>query len=181
MGKHFAWWPSEGEGEAYFSLFFIFPFNKFYSNFFFSLILRFYFTMVLDCYFMAFFFPWFINYSHASWCTKSSTHLSPNWFWSNFLNFTWIHGVAHDHVLWASSRTSEWRITSEVIPKFDIDPSPSWWKFRTMKGAPSFWSWTLSNLVLSHFFEFSYHGDFVTGQPRFWWWTWNCLLRFLWN
>jgi hypothetical protein len=34
-----------------------------------------------------------------------------------FLSFLWIHGIAHDRVLQASSHTSEWITTSKVIPK----------------------------------------------------------------
>jgi len=32
-------------------------------------------------------FPWPINYNHASWCTKSSTHSSLNWFWLKIFFF----------------------------------------------------------------------------------------------
>jgi hypothetical protein len=64
------------------------------------MILRFYFTMVLNRYFTSFLpFLWTINSNHASRCTKSSTHSSPNWFWSKIFSFLWIHGVTHDHVL----------------------------------------------------------------------------------
>jgi hypothetical protein len=48
-------------------------------------------------------FPWPINYNHPSRCTKSSTHSSLSLFWSIFFSFFWIHGVAHDHVLWAQA------------------------------------------------------------------------------
>jgi hypothetical protein len=134
--------------------------------------------MVLNYYFSPFPpFPWPINWNHTFWCTKFSTHSSLSWFWLKIFSFPWIHGIAHDHILWASSRTNEWKTTLRIIPKFDIDPTPSWWRSQIAKGAPSFWSWTLLSLVLSHFFELSYLGDF--GWPRFWWWTWNCLWRFL--
>jgi hypothetical protein len=94
------------------------------------LILKFYFTMVLDHYFtpFCFFFSWFINCNHASRCTKSSTHSLPSWFWLNFFSFPWIHGIAHDHVLWALSRTNEWRTTPWVVLRFNIDLTLLWWR-----------------------------------------------------
>jgi hypothetical protein len=101
------------------------------------LILRFYITMVLDHDYMFFLlFPWPINCNHAFPCTKSSTHLSPSWFWLKIYSFPWIHGVAHDHILQASNRTNEWRTISKTIPRFDIDPTFSWWKPWTAKGGP---------------------------------------------
>jgi hypothetical protein len=116
------------------------------------LILRFFFTMVLGRYFMPFLpLPWPMNNNHASRCTKSSTHSSPSWFWSNFFSFPWIHGITHDHVLWALNHTNEWRTTLKVIPRFDIDPTPSWWRSQIMKDAPLSSSWTPSSLVISHF------------------------------
>jgi hypothetical protein len=102
---------------------------------FFSLILKFYFTMVLNRYFMpVLLFPWPINYNHTSWCTKFSTHSLSNWFWLKIFFFLpWIHGVAHDHFLWASSYINEWITASEVFPKFDINTTSSWWKPQTIK------------------------------------------------
>jgi hypothetical protein len=125
--------------------------------------LRFYFTMVLDRYFKSFLpFPWPINCNHAFQCTKSSTHSSPSWFWLKIFSFPWIHGVTHDHVLRVSNHTNEWITTMGIILRFDIGPTPSWWRFQTMRGAPLSWSWTPLSLVLSQFFELSYLGDFVT-------------------
>ncbi len=116
--------------------------------------------MVLDHYFTPFLhFHWLINYNHASRCTKFSTHSSLSWFWSKIFSFLWIHGVAHDHILWASNRTNEWRTTSRVIPKLDINATSPWWIFQTARGAPSSWSWTPSSLVLLHFFKPSHLGD----------------------
>jgi hypothetical protein len=148
-GRFKVWWSLEcsmlsglweKKEKHHFHLFSFSTPNKFYINFF-SLILRFYFTMVLDRYFMSFLpFPWPINCNHAFQCTNSSTHSLLNWFWSKFFSFPWIRGITHDHVLKTSSRTNEWRITSRVIPRFDIDPTPSWWKSWTARGAPSFWS-----------------------------------------
>jgi hypothetical protein len=138
--------------------------------------------MVQNYYFTPFLpFPWPINCNHTSRCTKFSTHSLPSWFWSNFFSFPWIHGVAHDHVLWALSHTSEWIIAPGVILRFHIDLTPSWWKSRITKDVPSSWSWTPLSLVLSHFFKLLYLGDFLAGRPCFWWWTWNCLRRFIWN
>ncbi len=95
--------------------------------------------MVLDRYFTSFLpFPWPINYNHAYWCTKSSTHSLPNWFWSKKISFPWIHGVTHGHILWASCRTCEWRTATRIVFKFNIDPTFLWWKSYIAKGAPSF-------------------------------------------
>jgi hypothetical protein len=136
-------------GKHHFHLFSIFPPSKFYLIFF-SLILRFYFTMVLYHYFTSFFhFPWPINCNHAFQRTKFFTHSSPSWFWSKIFFFPWIHGIAHDHVLRALSRTNEWKITLGVILRFDIGPTLSWWRSQTAKGAPLSWSWTPLSLVLS--------------------------------
>jgi hypothetical protein len=126
-------------------------------------------------------FPWRINCSHAFRCTKFSTHSSPSWFLSKEISFPKIHVVTDDHELQASSCTSEWKIASTFILRFDTHLTPSWRRFQTMRSAPSSQSWTPSNLVLLHFFEFLYLGDFVIGWPCFWWWSWNCLQRFVWN
>ncbi len=126
-------------------------------------------------------FPWPINYNHTSRCNKSSTHSLSIWFWLNFFSFPWNYGVAYDHILWASSRTREWRTASGVIFRFNIDVTSSWWRSWIARNVPSFWSWTFSNLVLSHFSELLHLDDFVASWPRFWWWTWNCLRRFLQN
>jgi hypothetical protein len=118
----------EGEGEASFSPLFILPPTNFTLTFF-PLILRFYFTMVLDCYFRPFLdFSWFINCNHTSWCTKSSTHSLPSWFWLKIFSFLWIHGIAHDHVLWALSHTSEWRTTQGIILRFNNNLILSRWR-----------------------------------------------------
>ncbi len=99
----------------------------------------------------------------------------------NLFSFLWNYGVAYGHVLWASSCTSEWRINFEVIFRFDVDITSSWWRPWTAKGACPSWSRSSSSLVLSHFSELSHLGDFVTSWPRFWWWTWNRLWRLLWD
>jgi hypothetical protein len=146
------------------------------------LILRFYFTMVLNHYFTFFLsFPWLINYNHTSWCIKFSTHSSLSWFWLKIFSFIWIHGVMHEHIVWASSHTNEWKTTPWIIPKFDINPTPLWWKSQTAKNVLLFQSWTPLSLVLLHFLELLCLGDFVVGQPCFWWWSWNYLRRFLQN
>jgi hypothetical protein len=87
-------------------------------------------------------FPWPINYNHASKCTKSSTHSSSSWFWSKIFFFPWIHGIAHDHILRTSSRTSEWRTTlnplmqhprdenlepREAHFRFEVEPPWAWY------------------------------------------------------
>ncbi len=146
------------------------------------MILGFCFTMVLDHYFMSFLpFPWLINYNHASWGIKSFTYSSPSCFLSKKNYFPWIHGVVHDYVLQASSHTNERRITSGVIPRFYIDPTPLWWRSQTTRSAPPSRSQTPSSLVLLNFFELLYFGDFIVRWPHFWWWTWNYQWRFLWN
>ncbi len=139
-----------------------FPPQQILFNFFISIDLRFYFIMVLNCYFTPFLlFPWPINYNHAFQYTKFSTHSSSSWFRLKIFSFPWIHGVAHDHNLWASKHISEWRIALRVIPRFDIDATSLWWRSRTAKGVPLSWSWTLLSLVLSHFSKLSHLGDFV--------------------
>ncbi len=96
------------------------------------MILWFCFTMVLNHYFTSFhLLPWPINYNHAYLCTQSSTHSSPSWIWLKIFSFPWIDGVVHDYVLWALNYTNEQIITMRVIFKFDIDPTPLWWKSRT--------------------------------------------------
>ncbi len=77
--------------------------------------------------------------------------------------FPWTHGVMHDYVLWISSRTNEWRTTLGVIPRFHINPTPSWWRSQTTRGAPLFQSQSPLSLILSNFFK--YLGDFVVGRP----------------
>jgi hypothetical protein len=66
---------------------------------------------------------------------------------------SWIHGIVHDHVLRVLSHTSEWKTTLKIVPRFDTNPTPLWWKSRTVKGAPLFQSWTLLILVLLIFFQ----------------------------
>jgi hypothetical protein len=107
---------------------FHFPPNKVYLNLF-LLILRFYFTTGLNCYFTSFLpFLWLINCNHTSQCTNSSTHSLPNWFWSKFFSFLWIHGIMHDHILQGSNHTNEGRTTPGVVLRFDINPTPKPWK-----------------------------------------------------
>ncbi len=104
-----------------------FPPQQFYYNIFFSIDLKVLLYHGSKPY--TFFFPWTINYNHASWCTKSFTHSLLNWFWLRiFFSFPWIHGIAHDHFLRASNYTSEWRIASKFILRFDIDATSSWWR-----------------------------------------------------
>jgi hypothetical protein len=95
--------------------------------------------------------------------------------------FSWIHGVAHDHVLRVSSRKNEWKTTLKIIPKFDINPTPLWWKSWTMRGAPFFLKLNALDLDIIRFSKFLSFGDFVAGGPHLRWWTQNCLWRFLWN
>jgi hypothetical protein len=116
---------------------FHFSLKKILLKIFFPLILKFYFAMVLCYYFASFFhFPWPINYNHTFRWTKFSTYSLPNWFWSNFFSFAWIHGIVHDHVLWVSRCTNEWKPTLKVIFKFGIDLAPLWWKSWIVKNAP---------------------------------------------
>ncbi len=124
-----------------------------------------------------------INYNCAYRCNKSSTPSLLIWFWLKlwFLSSPWSYGVAHGHILWASSRISKWKTASEVISRFDFNIASSWWKTWNLKSARLSWSRSPSGLVLSYFFELSHLGDFVTSQPCFRWWTWNRLWRLLWN
>ncbi len=152
MKRFNIWWPLEGERKTSFSLLLIPPPpNKYYLNPFFPIDLKVLFSHGSRPLFYTFpLFSLAINYNHASQCTKSSTHSSLSWFWSKIFFVPWIHGVVHDHVLWPSSRTNEWRTASKVIPKFDIDATSLWWRFWTTKNAPSSWSWTPLSLVLLH-------------------------------
>jgi hypothetical protein len=43
---------------------------------------------------------------------------------------------SHMIVLWASSHTNEREIASSVIPRFDNELAPLWWKSQIVKGAP---------------------------------------------
>ncbi len=91
--------------------------------------------MVWNCYFTSLFpFPWAINCTHVFWCTMFFTHSLPSWFWLNLFIFHWIHYIVYDHILQASSYASEQITASKIIPKFDINPTPSWWIPQTMKG-----------------------------------------------
>jgi hypothetical protein len=69
-------------------------------------------------------FPRFINHNCASQCNKSSTPSLSIWFWLKhwFFCFPWSYGIAHGHILRASSRTSEWRTASGVISRFHPKP-----------------------------------------------------------
>jgi hypothetical protein len=163
-----ACWPLKGEGETSFSHLFTFPPNKFYLNLFFSIDLKVLFYHGSISLFIPFFpFPWPTNYNHASWCNKSSTHSSLIWFWLEIFFLSLNHGVMYDHVLWASSHTNEWRTALGVIFRFDVDVTSLWWKSQITRSAPSFWNWTPSSLVLSHFSKVPHLGDFVASRPRF--------------
>jgi hypothetical protein len=137
----------------------------------FPLISQFYFTMVLGRYLcIPSFFPWPINYNHAFQCHRSPTHSLSTQFGRRFF-FSWNYGVAYGHILQVSSYASEWRISSRVIFRFDIDVTSSWWRPRIVRDAHSFWSRSLSSLILLHFPELLHLNDFVAGWPCFWWWT----------
>ncbi len=131
------------------------------------------------------FFPFFrsINYDYAPQCNKSFTPSLSIWFWLKIwpLSFPWNYGIAHGHILRVVSRTSEWRITSEIIFRFYPNIASLWRRTRTSKGACSSWSWTPLSLVLSHFSELSHPGDLAANRPRFRWQTWNRWWRLLRN
>ncbi len=155
FGMFHVWLLLEGKGEASFSPPSTFHPIRFYLIVF-PLILGFFFTMVLDHYFAYFLhFLLSINYSHTFLSTKSSTHSLPSWFWSKIFFFSWIHGVAHDYILQASSCTNERKIASRNFFRFDINLTSLWWKSQTTRNAPSFRNRTLSNLVLSNFSKHS--------------------------
>ncbi len=83
-----------------------------------------------------FLFLWSINYNYASQCNKSSTPSLSIWFWLKiwFFTFPWNYGVTHGHILWAPSRTSEWRTTFGVICRFNINATSLWWRSWTSRG-----------------------------------------------
>jgi hypothetical protein len=118
---------------------------------------------------------------HLEVLSPSHTHCQIDLDRKCFSFCFWIHGISHGYVLRASSHTKEQKFTPKAIPKFYINPTPLWWRFQTPRGVPSFWSQTLSSLVLSNFFELLYLCDFVVSWLHFCWWTWNCLQRFLQN
>jgi hypothetical protein len=159
----------EGKGKTFFSHFPTFHPKIFYLICF-PLILGFCITMVLDRYFAYFLpFPWPINCIHTSGCTKFSTHsliakliLIEDFFFIS-LNSWW----RDDRGLWTSSCTNELKNASGIVPRFDTDPAPLWWRSHTVRSAPSSRSQTPLNLVLSDFFELLHFGDFVAGWPHF--------------
>ncbi len=114
-----------------------------------------------------FIFLWSINYDFASQCNKSYTPSLSIWFWLKI----WLscspydYGVAHGHILQALSHTSEWRIASGVILRFDLNVTSLWWRTRTFRGVHSSWSWTPSSMVLSYFSKLSHPCDFVANWP----------------
>ncbi len=57
----------------------------------------------------------------------------------NLFSFLWNYDIAYGHILQGSSCTIEWRISSGIISRFDIDVTSSWWRSRTARGACSFW------------------------------------------
>ncbi len=61
----------------------------------------------------------------------------------NLFSFFWNYDIAYGHVLQGSSCIIEWRISSGIISRFDIDAASLWWRFRTVRGARSSWSWSL--------------------------------------
>ncbi len=57
----------------------------------------------------------------------------------------------YGHFLRALNYTSECRTDSGVIFRFGVNVTSSWWRPQPAKGACLSWSWSPSNLVLSHF------------------------------
>jgi hypothetical protein len=140
----------EGEGETSFHLFSLSPQQILLKLSIFSFDLKVLFYHGYRPILMHFLpFPWPINYDRASWCNKSSTPSLPIWFWLK-IYFPFLEIMASDMATsyGASSCTSEWRTTSKVISKFDIDVASSWWRSQTSKGVRSSWNWTPLNLVL---------------------------------
>ncbi len=91
-GRFHVWLPLEGKGKNMFFTSFSPPSTfhpkRFYLNFF-SIdfkVLFYHGPRPLLHIFLP--FTWSINCTHASWCTKSSTHSSSSWFWSKiFFSF----------------------------------------------------------------------------------------------
>jgi len=174
----------EGEGRTPFHLFPLSPQPTLLkpSNFTFDLTILLYHgsKSLLTSFFP---FPRSINYDYAPQCNKFFTPSLLIWFWLKIWPFSspWNYDIAHGHILWAPSRTSEWRTASGMIFRSDPNIAFSWWKTQTSKGACSFWSWTPSSLILSYFSKLSHLGDLVASRPCFWWQTWNRLWRLLWK
>ncbi len=149
-GRSKAWWPMEGSKlggqwkvkEKHFFTSSHFPpnnfietFNFFFLKIFFSLIFSFDLKVLLyhdRRPLLTHLLPFiqFINYDCAFQCNKSSTPSLSIWFWLKlwFLSSPWSYGVAHGHVLRASSHTSEWRTAFGIISRFDPRVTFSWWK-----------------------------------------------------
>jgi hypothetical protein len=122
-----------------------------------------------------------MNYDRRSWCHKSPPPSLSIWFcWRSFLSPLKLWRCALSH-LTSPKPISEWRTAFEVIFRFDPNVASSSWRTRTLRGVHLSWSWTPSNLVLSHFAKLSHPGDLVTSRPCFRWRTWNCLWRLLQN
>jgi len=117
------------------------------------------------------FFPFLrsINYDCTPQCNKSFTPSLSIWFWLKIwpFSFPWNYGVAHGHVLRATSCTSKWRTASGVISRSYPNATSLRWRTRTSKGACSSWSQTPSSLVLSYFSKLSHLGDLAISRPRF--------------
>ncbi len=119
---------------------------------------------------------------HLDVPSPSHLHCRLDFVWRfDFFSSPWNHGIAHGHILQASSRSSERRIAFEIISRSDPNIASLWWRTRTSRSAHSSWSWTPSSLVLSYLSKFSHFGDLVASRPHFCWRTWNRLWRFLWN
>ncbi len=136
-----AWWPMEGEGKTPFHFLPLSPQQNLLKPSIFSLDLKVLLYHGLRPLFMhLFLFPRFINYDCAFQCNKSSTPSLSIWIWLKhwFISFPWNYGIAHGHLLWASSCTSEWRTAFRVISGFDLNTTSPWWKTWNLKGARSF-------------------------------------------
>jgi hypothetical protein len=102
-------------------------------------------------------------------------------FVEDLSSLPWKYGVAHDHILRASSCTNGCRTAFGVIFRSNPNVASSRWRTQTSRSARSSRSWTPSSLVLSYFAKLPHLGDLITSWPRFWWQTRNCLQRLLWN
>ncbi len=119
--------------------------------------------------------------SHLHVTSLSHLHCQLDFDWRFDLFFPWIYDIAHDCILRAASRISEWRTASKVVPRSYSDTTSSWWRTRTSRGACSSWSRAPSSLVLPYFSELPHPGDPAASRPCFWWRTRDRLRRLLRN
>jgi hypothetical protein len=140
-----AWWPLEGKGETSFSPTSPFHLKRFYLNIF-SIdfrVLLYHGYKPLLCIFHSF-----------SLIYKLHSRISMYQVFHTFIiKLILIKDWNSWHCAWpqlTGLKLHKWTKNHlGIIPRCNINPTFSWWKFWNMTCAPLFWNWTLLNLVLS--------------------------------